>query len=170
MIKPFVSATIVTALLSLTALPISAQSVLNIAAGEQQTDGSYLWVYKVYAREYQDLNFWILGVDRPVYDSIVAGSLNGASSVSYVEKSGENLLTGIRFDGTVAKDESKVFSFKLDQNYVPNPDTKASFDGSAVLKYTTGPGTLSIPEPGTFSLTMLGLGALGCALIRRRRA
>ena len=51
MIKPFVSATIVTALLSLTALPISAQSVLNIAAGEQQTDGSYLWVYKVYARE-----------------------------------------------------------------------------------------------------------------------
>ena len=84
MFKPFVSATIVTALLSVTALPLSAQSVLNIAAGEQQTDGSFLWVYKVYAREYQDLNFWILGVDRPVYDSIVAGSINGASNVSYV--------------------------------------------------------------------------------------
>jgi len=53
---------------------------------------------------------------------------------------------------------------------VPNPDTKASFDGSAVLKYTTGPGTLSIPEPGTLSLTLLGLGALGCTFIRRRRA
>jgi hypothetical protein len=170
MIKPFVSATIVTALLSVTALPVTAQSVLNIAAGEKQSDGSYLWVYKVYAREYQDLDFWILGVDRPVYDSIVAGSVNGTSEVSYVQKSGENLLTGIRFDGKVDKDESKVFSFKLDENYVPNPDTKASFDGSAVLKYTTGPGTLSIPEPGTLSLTLLGLGALGCTLIRRRRA
>lgn len=151
-------------------VPSMAQSVLNIAAGEQQTDGSYLWVYKVYAREYQDLNFWILGVDRPVYDSIVAGSINGASNVSYVDKSGENLLTGIRFDGTVNKDESKVFSFKLDQNYVANPDTKASFDGSAVLKYTTGPGTLSIPEPGTLTLTLLGLGAFGCVVLRKRRS
>lgn len=168
--KPFVSAIIGVALLSISTIPVMAQSVLNIAAGEQQTDGTYLWVYKVYAREYQDLNFWILGVDKPVYDSIVSGSINGASSVSYVQKSGENLLTGIRFDGTVAKDESKVFSFKLDQNYVPTPDTKASFDGSAVLKYTTGPGTLSIPEPGTLSLTILGLGALGCTLLRRRRA
>ena len=66
MVRTFVAATIVTELRSGTALPLSAQSVLNIAAGEQQTDGSYLWVYKVYAREYQDLNFWNLGVDRPV--------------------------------------------------------------------------------------------------------
>ena len=167
--KPIVSAIIGVALLTVSITPAMAQSVLNIAAGEQQTDGTYLWVYKVYAREYQDLNFWILGVDRPVYDSLVAGSLTGASNVSYVDKSGENLLAGIRFDGTVQKDESKVFSFKLDQNYVPNPDTKASFDGSAVLKYTTGPGTLSIPEPETLSLTLFGLGTLGYTLIRRRR-
>lgn len=151
-------------------VPSMAQSVLNIAAGEQQTDGSYLWVYKVYAREYQDLDFWILGVDRPVYDSIVSGSINGASNVSYVNKSGENLLAGIRFDGTVNKDDSKVFSFKLNQNFVPNPDTKASFDGSAVLKYTTGPGTLSIPEPSTLALTLVGLGTLGCIVLRRRRS
>lgn len=168
--KPFVSAIIGITLLTVSFTPAMAQSVLNIAAGEQQTDGTYLWVYKVYAREYQDLNFWILGVDRPVYDSLVAGSLTGASNVSYVDKSGENLLAGIRFDGKVEKDESKVFSFKLDQNYVPNPDIKASFDGSAVLKYTTGPGTLSIPEPGTLSLTLFGLGTLGYTLIRRRRA
>lgn len=167
--KPFVCISLGCALFSMT-VPSMAQSVLNIAAGEQQTDGSYLWVYKVYAREYQDLDFWILGVDRPVYDSIVSGSINGASNVSYVNKSGENLLAGIRFDGTVNKDESKVFSFKLNQNYVPNPDTKASFDGSAVLKYTTGPGTLSIPEPGTLTLTLLGLGAFGCIVRRKRRS
>ncbi len=168
--NPFVSAIIGLALVSVSALPVIGQSVLNIAAGEQQTDGTFLWVYKVYARDYQDLNFWILGVDRPVYDAIVAGSINGASNVSYVDKAGENLLTGIRFDGPVTQSESKVFSFKLKDNYVPNPDTKASFDGLAVLKYTTGPGTLSIPEPGTLSLTVLGLGALACTLIRRRRA
>lgn len=170
MSKSIVFASVCMTLLSVSASPIMAQSILNVAAGEQQTDGTYLWVYKVYAREYQDLNYWILGVDRPVYDSLVAGSINGASNVSYVEKSGENLLTGIRFNGNVDKNGSKVFAFKLDQNYIPNPDTKVAFDGSAVLCYTTGPGTLAIPEPGTLSLTLLGLGALGCTFIRRRRA
>lgn len=167
--KSIVFASVCMTLLSVSASPLMAQSVLNVAAGEQQTDGTYLWVYKVYAREYKDLNYWILGVDRPVYDSLVAGSINGASNVSYVEKSGANLLTGIRFNGNIDKDESKVFSFKLDQNYVANPETKVAFDGSAVLCYTTGPGTLAIPEPGTMALTMLGLGALGFIKLRKRR-
>ena len=92
-----------------------------------------------------------------------------ASKFSYVEKSGEKLLTGIRFNGNIDKDESKVFSFKLDHNSIPNPETKVAFDGSAVLCYTTGPGTLAIPEPGTMALTMLGLGAMGFIKLRKRR-
>jgi hypothetical protein len=167
--KSIVFGSVCIALLSVSASPLMAQSILNVAAGEHQTDGSYLWVYKVYAREYQDLNYWILGADRPVYDSLVAGSINGASNVSYVEKSGENLLTGIRFNGNIDKDESKVFSFKLDKNYLANPDTKVAFDGSAGLCYTTGPGTLAIPEPGSLALTVLGLGALGFINLRKRR-
>jgi hypothetical protein len=167
--KSIVFASACMTLLFVSASPLMAQSILNVAAGEQLADGTYLWVYNVYAREYQDLNYWILGVDRPVYESLVAGSINGASKVSYVEKSGENLLTGIRFNGNVDKDASKVFSFKLDQNYVANPETKVAFDGSAVLCYTTGPGTLAIPEPGTMAFTVLGLGALGFIKLRKRR-
>ena len=167
--KSIVFGSVCITLLSVSASPLMAQSILNVAAGEQQTDGSYLWVYKVYAREYQDLNYWILGADRPVYDSLVAGSIKGASKVSYVEKSGENLLTGIRFNGNIDKDESKVFAFKLDKNYLANPDTKVSFDGSAEGCYTTGPGTLAIPEPGTMAFTVLGLGALGFIKLRKRR-
>ena len=169
MIKSLVFASISIALLSVTASPLMAQSILNFAAGEQQTDNTYLWVYKVYAQEDTDLNYWILGVDRPVYDSLVSGSVTGASNVSYVEKSGENLLTGIRFKGNVDKDESKVFSFKLDKNYLANPDTKVAFDGCAVTTYTNGPGPLSIPEPGSLALTVLGLGALGFIKLRKRR-
>ena len=167
--KSLVFASVCMTLLSVSASPLMAQSILNVAAGEQQTDGSYLWVYKVYAREYQDLNYWILGVDRPVYDSLVTGSLTGASNVAYVEKSGENLLTGIRFNGNVDNDESKVFSFKLDKNYLANPDTKVAFDGCAVTTYTKGPGPLAIPEPGTLAFTLLGLGALGFIRLRKRR-
>jgi hypothetical protein len=75
----------------------NAQSILNFEYGKPQTNGSYLWGYTVTAREYQDLNYWILGVDRQVYDAILQGSVTGASNVSYVNEGGENFLSGNRF-------------------------------------------------------------------------
>ncbi|MFM2414286.1 MAG: hypothetical protein RJB05_1462, partial [Armatimonadota bacterium] len=42
-------------------------------------------------------------------------------------------------------------------------------DGSSGLCYTTGPGTLAIPEPGSLALTVLGMGALGFIKLRKRR-
>jgi len=150
----------------------SAQSILNFAYGKPQSDGSYLWGYQVTAREYQDLNYWILGVDKQVYDAIVHGSVTGASNVSYVNQGGENLLTGIRFDGPVNKNETKDFTLSLGPGFTAEQNVKASFDGSNVLYCTTGPvpNICSVPEPTSIAFTGVGLAVMLGVCLRRRKA
>lgn len=150
----------------------SAQSILNFAYGKPQSDGSYLWGYQVTAREYQDLNYWILGVDKQVYDAIIQGSVTGASNVSYVNQGGENLLTGIRFDGPVTKNQTKDFTFSLGPGFSPDSNVKAMVDGSSVLYCTTGPvpTICNVPEPTSIAFTGVGLVVMLGVCQRRRKA
>jgi hypothetical protein len=150
----------------------SAQSILNFEYGKPQTNGSYLWGYTVTAREYQDLNYWILGVDKQVYDAILQGSVTGASNVSYVNEGGENFLSGIRFDGPIAKNQSKDFTFSLAPGFTADGNIRASIDGSAVLYCTTGPipTICDIPEPSSIAFTGVGLAVMLGVCLRRRKA
>lgn len=150
----------------------NAQSILNFEYGKPQTNGSYLWGYTVTAREYQDLNYWILDVDRQVYDAILQGSVTGASNVSYVNEGGENFLSGIRFDGPIAKNQSKDFTFSLAPGFTADGNIRASIDGSNVLYCTTGPvpTICDIPEPSSIAFTGVGLAVMLGVCLRRRKA
>jgi hypothetical protein len=149
-----------------------AQSILNFEYGKPQSDGTFLWGYTVGAREYQDLNYWILGVDKQVYDAIVQGSVTGASNVSYVNQGGENFLSGIRFDGPIAKNQSKDITFRLAPGFTADGNINAAFDGSAVLLCTTGPvpTICDIPEPSSIAFTGVGLAVMLSMCLRRRKA
>ncbi|MFM2222760.1 MAG: hypothetical protein RLZZ78_1017 [Armatimonadota bacterium] len=150
----------------------SAQSILNFEYGKPQSNGTYLWGYTVTAREYQDLNYWILGVDKQVYDAIVQGSVTGATNMSYVNQGGENFLSGIRFDGLIAKNQSKDITFSLAPGFTADGNIRASIDGSAVLYCTTGPipTICDIPEPSSIAFTGVGLAAMLGICLRRRKA
>ena len=129
-----------------------AQSILNITAGEQQNDGTYLWSYKVTALDSADLNFWILGTNPTVFSALVDGSLSGASAISYVDKGNANLISGLRFDGPVLRDQPQNVSFRLNNQFGEDPRTKVYFDGTATLRETNAPTLASVPEPSSLSL------------------
>ena len=139
-----------------------AQSILNITAGEQQIDGTYLWSYKVTALTSADLNFWILGTNPSVFSALVDGSLSGASAVSYVDKGNANLIAGLRFDGPVLRDQPQNVSFRLNNQFSEDPRTKVYFDGTATLRETNAPTLVSVPEPSSLSLMTMAVLLSAC--------
>lgn len=135
-------------------------------AGTPQSDGTYLWEWKVFAGQKPSLSHWLLHVCEDIFDSVVAGSVvGGPLSYGYDGSTGE---TGLKFDSGGSDGQILFYSFKTTVNWQPEY-VMATF--KAGRNITNQEGALApgcepspVPEPGTLALL-----AGGAPFLPRRR-
>lgn len=145
--------------------PAKAQSVQSLIANQLQSDGTFLWSYKVTSGSWPTINYWTLGMGENVYSDIA--SVSGSSNYGYTTSG----LDGIRFEEDYSGGQSRTISFRLTENYGVTTGSAAIRSGTntkTVSLVTPGLRSSSVPEPHTLALA----GLVGLPLLRlaRRRS
>jgi hypothetical protein len=162
-------------------------SVMNTIAGVLQNDplGGYLWEYSVYGGKSPALSHWVLDICPDIFNDIIEGSVVGGPFEFRPESSPDPSFDdydaiGLKFDSGTQDDQTKIYSFRTSQEWLPTTTT-AFFKSGQNEKIQTGviapdcemngnpPPPPVVPEPGTMALLVCGCAPLAAGLRRRFR-
>lgn len=144
----------------------------NMLVGDGATSGDYLWseTIAVVPNQTYTLSFWATGVNYGGPTADILATVNGSSildSGSVPQSNGDTATTWNHYQTSFSSGPSSSLTLSL-----YDTDTDLFYNDFAVDDVSlTGPAPAlgGVPEPGVWTLTILGLFGLGAALRGARR-